>query len=263
MEEPLYNILEDSKLYIKRIHRFVHNIEPWGILIAIIGIGFASYELSESIKERKKEQFLREATLYSMVSKQLQESREIDTTSKGTDQQVSGPAPDRTGYVRILEIMARSGISLEGINAVDVRLDRAQLERAKLQGANLTNVALFGTNLSNANLEEAVLSDAEIGPITWRDKLIHANLSGANMTRSILKDTTIWGANLSRSNFMDAEFQNTKLYFVDLTDAIYLSKFQLEGACGDEVILPIGWTIDPCVPESTRIRNETPRPRGN
>ena len=240
---------------IKRLHSVVRAIEPWGILIAIFGIIFASYELSESIKERQREQLLREATLYSMASELLQRAREIERHFRETGNMDSAQIVDRTGYIRVLEIMVRSNISLGGINATDVRLDRAQLQEADLQGANLFGAVFFGADLSGSNLEDALLSDAFIGPSgprssSWKNRRYifseQANLSNVNFTRSIMKNTTIWGAELSGANFLDAEFDNTRLYFVDLTGTIYLTKHQLSKACGEHVTLPKGWKINPC-----------------
>lgn len=217
---------------IKRIHRIVSIIEPWSILIAVVGIFFSVFEINEA-------RAVREATLFAMASELLQKAREIDEDS-------GEPSTALIGQVRILEIMARDGISIEGINARETRIDDAQLADTDFRNANFWGASFLGTDLSRADLENTILSNAVLGPSNSTGCIHHTDLSRADLTKSQLLGARLVYVNLAYTNLEDAILERTKLLGVDLRDVKGLTKEQIKKACGEEVQLPKGWSINPC-----------------
>lgn len=149
--------------YSRNVHHCIKFVEPWGILIAAVGIYLATHELREAQierqevrEERQDEQALREVTLFAMASEILQKAREVDEVS-GEDYPVS-----RIGQVSVLEAMARSGFSMEGINARDTSLNDAHLADAKFQNANFWGASFVGANLERADLRNTNLTNTSV-----------------------------------------------------------------------------------------------------
>lgn len=121
------------------------------------------------------------------------------------------------------------------------------LVAAKLQNADLENKSLFHAELSRANLQGANLSGVDLSEANLtRANLNQANLSHAKLDKAILKHTKFKGAKLINVSFENTLFEEVDLTGADLGQAINLEQTQLNGACGNNVTLPIGLNIKPC-----------------
>ena len=118
------------------IHKTVKEFEAWGILLAIVGFGFAWID-SQHDRE------LREATLYALAAERLDAARGSDEPNA------------KKGQKRTLEAMAQIGASISGINA-----SRTNLKGALLVDANLESAIFEGTKLNGARFDRAFLYKA-------------------------------------------------------------------------------------------------------
>lgn len=76
-----------------------------------------------------------------------------------------------------------------------------------LAGADLTQAHLIGVDLRDADLTDAILTEAN---------LEGADLEGADLTRAFLTNANLTNANLSYANFTEA-----KVYFTEVSGAIF------------------------------------------
>ena len=95
-----------------------------------------------------------------------------------------------------LHDLARSGVSLAGVN-----LDRAWLENVDLRGAALPMASFEHANLHGAQLQEATLNGANFrGAVLVAASLAGASLRGADFT----------GARLSAADLSNADLYDAK-----------------------------------------------------
>ena len=211
----------------QRVHRWVKEIEPWGITLAAIGLFLSLFAFWVDYVDRIEERTVR--------------AWQVVTTK----------APGNSGKREALEYlnrhdfwclpgMCKTQTSLTGINLStdngqgtflnNVLLDGADLERANLSGADLSHASfsdawLFQADLSGANLERANLSGTY---------LFGANLSGAFLTRANLADADLTFANLSGAYLPNANLIRADLSGADLSGA----SFQYTGYKGDRYSEP-------------------------
>jgi uncharacterized protein YjbI with pentapeptide repeats len=117
------------------------------------------------------------------------------------------------------------GAQLQGVNLVNVNLERlrlpgANLEKALLVNANLNFVDLNGANLQNATIIEARLQGAQL----IIAKLNHADLTGADLEHADLmlaemQRTDFTGANLQSANLSQADAEGAHFYHANLQNA--------------------------------------------
>lgn len=233
MKAILPRIRQRFAKHICKVHHGVKIVEPWGILVAILGVCFAGYELNTT-------RTLREVTLFAMASEILQKAREVDEVLE-----VDSPTA-QVGQVGVLTAMARNGFNMEGINARHTRLDDARLANARFQDAHFWGASFIGTDLSRADLENTTFSTAVFSSSDSRGCIDHANLSHADLTNSQLIGTRLIHVNLEGANLEDAHLVETEFLGIDLREVKGLTREQLETSCGEEVQLPEGWSIKPC-----------------
>jgi hypothetical protein len=87
---------------------------------------------------------------------------------------------------------------------------------AKLTGATLHETNLTGANLSFTNLD-------------------FTNLTGANLTGANLTGANLTGANLTYAHLDEADLTGANLSYATLSDAMNLTREQLDQACGEGV----------------------------
>ncbi|MBF2036291.1 MAG: pentapeptide repeat-containing protein [Leptolyngbyaceae cyanobacterium T60_A2020_046] len=81
-----------------------------------------------------------------------------------------------------------------------------------LAGADLTQAHLIGVDLRDADLTDAILTEANLEGAD----LEGADLEGADLTRAFLTNANLTNANLSYANFTEA-----KVYFTEVSGAIF------------------------------------------
>ena len=212
-----------------KAQRFLKLLEPLAIVLAALGLILTWHEFRAS-------RDIREATLFAMASELLQKARDVDRLNN------HGHPTAQLGQVRVLEEAISSQVSLQGINAREVRLEHGRFAGADFRHANLWGSGLQATDLSNVNLEGALLSRAFLGCTNNRDNMLictnltNANLKNAQLTNAKLSSVTLDGADFEGVNMGDA-----KLYSVDFTNVKGLTKGQLKNVCGSKVTMPSGY----------------------
>ena len=142
-------------------------------------------------------------------------------------QEVQPQAPPRfpTDIQAILTVLRRCMRTHEG--GEDQSLD---LIRTDIQGAVLVGAHLEGANLSEAHLEGALLVGAHLG----RADLSEAHLERAHLRGARLEGADLVGAHLERAHLRGARLERADLNAAHLTDAVNLTRKQIEQAFTDE-----------------------------
>ena len=227
----------------RRLHRAVVAIEPWGILLAVVALLMAVGQFWVDYEDRVAERTVRAWQL--VTTKAPGNSGKINALKylnredglcfewlRGKLEWLHGE--NNTGSGCLLLLKTRTplvgidlsppntpgtndslqrpppGAYLHGTDLTRANLRRANLHRADLSGADLTDARLFFANLSDANLSGANLR---------RAKLFFANLSDAGLFRADLTRADLSGANLSGADLSGADLSGADLTDADLTHA--------------------------------------------
>jgi uncharacterized protein YjbI with pentapeptide repeats len=237
-----------------RVHRVVKEIEPWGILLAIVGLFLALITFWIDYRGRVEERTVR--------AWQLLTTRASGNSGKGEalaylnredgllcfevlrgrlawlhgDDEVSCliflkgrtpltgidlSPPDKGTPDDPLD--DPPGAYLQGADLTGAYLENANLTGAYLENANITDASLRGANpvdlsgadMSRANLTRANLIRADLSFAV----LFWADLSGANLHRAKLFAAGLSEANLTRANLFGADLFGANLIRADLSGA--------------------------------------------
>ena len=217
------------------IHRTVKELEPWGIVLAVVALLVTLYELDV-------DRGVREATLFSLATEVFQKSRELDDTANRAAGNSFISATTKMGQIRILEEMVELGISLRAIDASMVNLSQAQLKTADFRYANLRGTYFSGSDLSSTDFGDASLVEANLtGATLAKSDLTRANLSDSFLVCVNFSDAVFSEANLSNATTIGSDFTGA-----DLRSARAITQGQLDDACGINVMLPLGLSIEDC-----------------
>lgn len=230
--------------YVMTAQRVVERLEPWGVLVAILALVFAYYEF-------RLERNIREATLWVMVVERLEAARAAQFSTA------------RVGQVPTLEAVVRSDLSLRNVDLNNIFLKDAQLQEAELCGANMTCTILVDTNLSHSDLRDVFAIGATFYNVCLLDtdftdadlnqaRFLLGTLEKANFTSANLEDARFRDVKLDGADFTDAQFRNTRFEKVDLSQVKGLTSKQMSRACGKEVVLPCGYSIEPCATKASQ-----------
>lgn len=263
----------------------MRNIEPWGVLLAVIGLVVTLIAFWIDYSDRIEERTVRawqllteEASGNSGKSAALQYLNGedglclagwclyvmkpripltgIDLSPPGQAQRAIGHEPSGV-YLR--------GVKLPGADLSQANLSGADLARANLAGSNLRQANLSGARLGRANLSGSKLNGANLSRvILWATDLSNAKLGPAmvipqeqnsdfGLTPERL-DTDLSKAAFFRVNLSGADLSFTNLSGLNLSNS-NLSAANLASACGDErTRLPVGMApLRPC-PAIRRLR---------
>lgn len=204
------------------------------MILAAIGLGFAAIGLTLTWSESAASRHVREATLFVMASDLLQKARESDVRRQE-------PYPTaQVGQVRALEVAIASGVSLQGINAREVRLDHGRFAGADLRHANLWGATLAAADLSKANLEDALMTEVRIFCTNNRDRILKCpDLTDANLRNVQMTDAMLWGVKLDGADFTGVMTDGTTLLQIDLRKVRGLTADQISEFCGTDIKLPV------------------------
>lgn len=117
------------------------------------------------------------------------------------------------------------GAHLRGAHLEGADLTAAHLERANLRGAHLMRALLVGAYLEEANLSGTHLEGAELAA---------AHLEGANLKGAHLEGADLMAVHLEKANLRGAHLERADLNAAHLTDAVSLTRKQIEQAFTDE-----------------------------
>lgn len=152
-------MLKLSLKYVRTLHKAVKLLEPWGILLAVIGFGF---------------------TIYAFQIERA--DREEDRINRAIGQFAAG-----IGRVDAWQVLRRNDVDLKALQAPNAYLPRADMSGANLEGANFAGANFWEADLSGATLDGANLSGANFG---------NANLKGASFHRANLTEAFFIAADL-------------------------------------------------------------------
>lgn len=129
----------------------------------------------------------------------------------------------------ILNGVYLAGANLSRANLVAVRLDSANLDGAYLDYSNLSRASLSRANLNGASLFQASLAGASLaGANLAYVKLDGASLASANLDGASLYHTRLNGASLYYARLNGAFLRGARLNSADLSEAIGLTREQIE-----------------------------------
>lgn len=133
-----------------------------------------------------------------------------------------------------------TGAHLEGADLSEAYLERAHLGGACLEKADLTAAHLEGANLRGARLGRALLVGAHLeganlsGAHLEGAELAAAHLEGANLTGAHLEGADLTAAHLEGATLRGTHLERAELNAAHLTDAVNLTRKQIEQAFTDE-----------------------------
>ena len=217
-------------------HHVVKAVEPWGIIVAIIGFLITLIQLGA-------DRDVREATLIGLTSDRLEAAREMDENEDKI-------AHNNVGQIRMLEIVAKSKRGFDHMNLSSVYLRGVELEKSDLKNVNFMCSELQRANLSGSDLSEADLRSSNLFKTKLRDvNFTKADLRGASFLFN--KDIS------EKTDFSDANFNDTRLKKLDLRRASGLTDEQVSEACGQDVMFPDHITVElkECTQEQRKIQN--------
>ena len=208
-------------------HKTVKALEPWGILLAAIGLITAVASFWIDHHDRVQERTVRAWQL------------------------VTTPAPGNSGKKAALEylnqqvwfgcIYGSCWLRLkdsESLNGINLGVDNNGKGKEYQVGTWLYAVNLTFADLNRANLSGAYLRAADF---------LLANLIEANLSEAILTNASFRGADLRHANFSGAELHGVDLRSANLRNARQLEQSSLDHACGNEhTMLDDGMTIPLC-----------------
>lgn len=165
-----------------RLHALVTLLEPWGIMLAVLGFGF---------------------TLWAFAVERA--DREEDRINRALSNFASG-----IGRADALAVLVRNNVDLQSLKAPQAYLPGANLFDFNLLGADLSGANLEDADLRNATLIEADLRDANLNRADLNNALlIGADLRGANLIGADLGGAYLIGANLSGALLKGARLSRT------------------------------------------------------
>jgi len=218
---------------IRHPHRTVKELEPWGILAAVVGLILAVATFWVDYTERVEERTVRAWQL--LTTKAPGNSGKIAALEYLNSEDgfcLLGTCKERTTLFGIdLSVDGdEPGAFLFGANLREADLFQANLRGAYLIRANLSSANLRKANLSNALLDDAILSNTQL---MWAD-LRGADLHGANLRGANFTGADLGGAKLERAILLGANLSHADLNHADLREATFvganLSGANLSGA---------------------------------
>ncbi len=233
--------------------RFIRRFEPYGILLAVIGLFLSLIAFSVDYRDRVEERTVRawqllttKAPRNSGKKEALQYLNKVEGLFCDDDRCLI-TLKERTPLIGIdLSVPEEQfGVYLRGINLSDADLIETNLSGTYLSAANLK-----GANLTAANLSQAYLNQAD--------------LRGANLKYAALKGTWLSSANLSGASIEGTNLRSANLMNANLSGVFGLSQYNLDRACtAGSAQIPEGFrqTIEPCPepePDLTKLRLPIP-----
>jgi hypothetical protein len=248
------------------LHRGVKEIEPWGILFAIIGLFLALFTFWVDYRDRVEERTVRawqlvttpapgnsgkrEALEYLNREDGLMCSptlRSVAQWLNDTDTSCLVPLKGRTSLLGIALSPSDSGTpddlsddppgaylegaDFEGADLGYAGLRGADLGDATLRGAQLWDADLRGADLERADLSSILATNAEFEGANLADAdLADAHAHGALFRYATLERADLSGANLEDASFQGANLTDAVLAGADLEETAWLDDTLVSGA---------------------------------
>ena len=226
------------------LHRWVVELEPWGVLVAMLALIVASTQFWAEYEDRVNEREVRAWQLVTtaapgnsgkiaaleylnkevgfLCSERLRRLLKWLHGEEHANTRCVVLLKGRTPLVGI-DLSAQDSSNSERVVRVflqSIDLSGAVLTSADVKGADLTGADLTGANLARADLSDAYLTHADLSDayLTHAD-LVGADLSGANLSHAYLLHANLLGANLFEANLFKANLFGANLSHADLSHA--------------------------------------------
>ncbi|MEM1267469.1 MAG: pentapeptide repeat-containing protein [Pseudomonadota bacterium] len=208
-----------------QVHQWIAELEPWGILLALVGFVFAFYQFYDERTARREDRAAYRAELERQ--NEIFAAEEEDRRRNRINVALANLAG---GYGRLdaIDTLVRNGVDLRSLQAPRAFLPRANLEicgeeQCDLSWANLAGADLFRAQMSRAilqraNLEDVNLSRADISySFLTGVQMNDADLSGSMLLRAKLDSAMLQRSDLSSSNLQYADMSGARLQEADLS----------------------------------------------
>ena len=254
-----------------KAQRFLGLFEPWGVVLALVGVGIALITIVVDLEDRQSERIFRAWQVVRTFEVRNEEPAGVGAQGSSLREALELLNREFDGFLCIPGFGRVSGLftgdrrrdcffpkkrreSLAGLLAPgsvlwradlrDADLRGADLRGADLRGAYLTYAQLNGANLSGAHLLTAELTDAFLDDVDLRDtRLVRANLEGAGLKDADLRDAVLFAADLSYTYLTGADFEGADLEYANLMGA-GLTEVMLGGANLTEACLSGAFLTD-------------------
>ena len=239
-----------------RAHKIAKELEPWGILIAVVALLFTVVSFWLDFGDRIEERKVRAWQLLSTTTAGITAKVEALEYLNGEDgvfcfEWLEG----RLNWLHS-EHPGAGCIILWKPKAVLYGVDLSRKELKNLDDCLLRKAGVF---LQNVNLRRGLLKGADFSSSSLFKAdfriadLMGANFSCAYLMHAQLQDAILINANLTYSILHDADLTGARLTDADLSSAdlgktLGLKQAQLMNACGNpETILPNGLSVPLCL----------------
>lgn len=246
----------------RRIIRFV---EIGGPFLTALGVIFAATAVYYSAMQFASDKGIRAATLFALVSEQMESARDNDLES-------GRYLKSNLGHIRTLKEMAKMKIDLSNLYAFRVNLKNlkvhntildgadfgcARMSRAELIGARIHDGEFGGALLNQAKFNDAILVGADFqGSTLVGTEFVNADMTGANFQRTEIRNVSFVGSNVTEINFAESTMKNVD--FTKVKEGT-LTAQQVTLMCGTEVRLPSQFSsihIGECTEDRIRRRKD-------
>ena len=222
---------------IAALDRGIRWFEPWGILLAVIGLALSLVAFTVDYLDRVEERTVRAWQLLTTKApgnSGKKEALEYLNKREGffcgdNDCLVTLKDPTRLIGIDLSVTEGQSGAYLAGADLSTAVMTRANLSWANLHEADLSGAELPGAFLSSANLRRADLS----GAFLYEVDLSKAYLPEADLRRANLFGADLRGAYLNNAHLSEAVLIGADLSETDLSGVRVLGQSQLDQACSD------------------------------
>lgn len=214
-----------------RLHSAVVLLEPYGIILAVIGLLLTFGAIILDLEDRLSERTFKAWEILSLENKNINQSSAKRAAIEFLNREYDGFFCSRLIISPFIQYLsgdttreclvprkrreALHGLALDGTSLTNLRAHGAKLNSSSLSGARMAYADLSKAELVGANLSGVFLLDANMdGAI-----LDHANLTGAVLSFASLIDARLYKANLSNSQLDPVGLQNADLRLANLENA--------------------------------------------
>lgn len=246
-------------------HRTVGELERWGILLAVIGLGLTLWQLRLEVADREEDRINR---AISQFADGVGRSAALQVLLRNNVDLRFLVAPNAfLPAVHLTQTASGEKIDLSGARLNDSYLDLADfrgsvLERISFKNASLARSDFFEAEAGNSDFSETNLAFAEfkramLQSSTFKSSFAHstnfdeANLRAANLSQmrafnvsfrgADLSDAHLEGSNFERADFSNADLSRTDLYRVlNINNALFCETIMPDGTRCDRDCRPAG-----------------------
>ena len=224
--------------------RIVRLVEIGGPILSALGVIFAATAVYYSAMQFESDKGIRKATLFALVSEQMELARDNDLEN-------GRYADVNLGHIRTLEEMVTMKIDLSNLYAFRVNLRKlkahhsilsganfgcAKMNRAELIGAHIPDGEFSGAVLNRANFNDAILVDGDFqGSTIVGAEFVNANLTDSNFKWAEIRNVDFIGSDVTKVDFSGSTMKNVD--FTIVKDGT-LTSDQVKEMCGTKVKLP-------------------------